>query len=1126
MLSAATAVLFSSQALADTELKTVVTTAQKTSSTGNLTIDATGGINFKSTTVPILTLDAGTSATPITVTNLGGSITGTDTGTAVGVLIDGTKNPFGSFDNSGTIDLTGTGITKEAVHLSGTTGSTFDGPITFESTSVVKVAGDSSIGVVQDTGFVLNGDMTFGGSFTMSPTTPNGSSATSIQIANLLGTINGNVIVSSAATLTAVGNGASGISIGGPIMACNISVTPSCTETGTFANSGTISALGVATRSSTVKNAESGSAVVIGNDIAGGFLNNGSATGVDGVTNAVITANGVNAPVLSIAPSLLATSVNLGALGSADLNGTFGFVNRGSITATAEDNNANTLDVSIAGGAGQLVNITGGLFNSGIISATATSTNPGNAVNATALQIGQYVTIPSIEVSAEGGTSTGNGHIAASIGGTDGGTATAILISGVPVNGNPVTHVTSITVDTGASILAAATVTDPTSANVTTLTAIAIEDRSNSLQNITNNVGGTISATVTTLTNGSTSHASAVDVSLNTQGLTFVNNATVTGDVLFGQGTNSYTLTGTLASPATQTGAINFAGGTNTLTLNGNSTVTGAVTAEGALTVTVGSGSTLNLQNIVTATAHTNLEVTDFTTMGGNLSTVNVTVTGGLNTKALIQASDQVSFSTGTNFNVSFGSFVPQGGTFELISAPHGNLGITANDLANYALAVNGGSKPFLFDSSTLAEVTVGGNDILELTVVPKSEAELGLTGYASQIFPFANAAAQSDDALGAALVAGINSQADAEAAYSAFVPDVSGGTRAVAISLTDQGTGVVAARQRQLQLFAKEPGELTLWGNEFGEYMSTHGQTLTGSAAKALNVCAAGNCPAVQLPGFKDHGFGFSLGLDDGSPEDGWYGGAFSFYTGDVQAGQASEPANSRTSELWYLLTGYTDWRGRGLFVDSQFSVGYGSLKGKRFLNLTIPIPNTTDTTTFSREADSNRAALLGSIGATMGALMKFGSTFVTPQISLDGMSMREEGYTEVNGGTGFDLAVKPYYANSLRTFLGTEVREDINLGDFFLQPSARVGYRFDFINDAAKLHAAFADINSSLSGNQPGTPFVVQGPDPSRGNLVGGLNLNATTDNWTIGLSYDFVRGSSNATEQTGTISLLGRI
>ena len=32
----------------------------------------------------------------------------------------------------------------------------------------------------------------------------------------------------------------------------------------------------------------------------------------------------------------------------------------------------------------------------------------------------------------------------------------------------------------------------------------------------------------------------------------------------------------------------------------------------------------------------------------------------------------------------------------------------------------------------------------------------------------------------------------------------------------------------------------------------------------------------------------------------------------------------------------------------------------------------------------------------------------------------MREEGYTETGGGDGLDLQVAPYYANSLRTFLG----------------------------------------------------------------------------------------------------------
>ena len=845
MLSAATAALVASQALADTELKTVVTTAQSTSTTGNLLIDSAGGINFKSTTVPILTINSGISGTPVTVNN-GGAITGTDTSTEVGIFVDGTKNPFGSFTNNGTIDLTGAGTGKIGMHLSGA--GSFNGPITFDTGSIVKIAGDSSTGISQDAGFLLNGDLSFGGTFTMSPTTANGTAASSIALANLGGTINGNVLITTGSALTVVGNDASGFNVTGAIQACNTAVTPGCTEIGTFANSGTISVVGVATRSSTVANAESGTALTLGNNIAGGFLNNGQ-NGADGVVNGVISANGVLAATLVISPSILSTGVTLGPV-TGDANGTYGFINRGSIVAGAEDNNASTVDVSISGNAAQLVNIAGGIFNSGVMSAQSTSVSPGNPTNSTALQIGEYVTIPTIYVSEEGLATSGNGHIEASVSGTQGGTATAILIGGAPVSGTVVTHVSNIVIETNASVFASATVTDPTLTTVTTLNAIAIEDRSNSLATITNS--GAITAQTTTLTNGSTAQAIAVDVSLNTQGLAFVNNGTVAGSVLFGSGNSSYTLTGTGATlVANQTGAINFAGGTDALTLNSFSSVTGAVTSEGTLSVTVADNATLSLQNIVTSSLHSNLEVMDFTTTGGNLSTVDVTVTGGLATTPLVQASHQIVFSPGTNFNVTFGSFIPAGGTFELLSAPSGGLVISAGDIANYQLAVNGSSRPFLFNSSTLSKVTIGGNDILELTVIPKTEAELGLTGYAAQLFPVANQAAAGDNTLGAALVAGINSAADAETAYNAFAPDVSGGTRAVAISLTDQATGVVAARQRELRLFSKEPGELTLWGNEFGEYMSTHGQTLTGTAGReSPNVCAAANCTSgVRFP-------------------------------------------------------------------------------------------------------------------------------------------------------------------------------------------------------------------------------------------------------------------------------------
>ena len=108
-----------------------------------------------------------------------------------------------------------------------------------------------------------------------------------------------------------------------------------------------------------------------------------------------------------------------------------------------------------------------------------------------------------------------------------------------------------------------------------------------------------------------------------------------------------------------------------------------------------------------------------------------------------------------------------------------------------------------------------------------------------------------------------------------------------------------------------------------------------------------------------------------------------------------------------------------------------------------------------------------MGSVGFTTGAIIAYGSTILTPQLSVDGMTMREEGYTETHAGgsatgngMGFNLRAQSYYASSLRAFVGAEVREDLNLGDFFVQPDLRLGYRYDFLNDPMKLKVSFADL------------------------------------------------------------------
>jgi hypothetical protein len=275
-------------------------------------------------------------------------------------------------------------------------------------------------------------------------------------------------------------------------------------------------------------------------------------------------------------------------------------------------------------------------------------------------------------------------------------------------------------------------------------------------------------------------------------------------------------------------------------------------------------------------------------------------------------------------------------------------------------------------------------------------------------------------------------------------------------------------------------------------------------------------------LSGYKDHGFGFALGIDGGSPKYGWYGGAFTFYSGDV----GEIVRDSHTNQQWYILTGYSSWRGKGLFFDAKIDTGYGHFDGKRFITL-----GSGTTSAYVREADNRHPGTMISGGFTTGGIFSYGATTLAPQISVDGLLMREEGYTEKNPGVttvgdGFDLKVQPYYAKSLRLFLGGSVRYDLDLWDFYLQPEGHAGYRYDVFNEPVKLKAAFAYANTTGGTAAPGTQFTMTGPDPSQGNFVLGGSLASTTDTWTLGLNFDFVRGSNGALEQVGTINLLGRI
>jgi hypothetical protein len=931
---------------------------------------------------------------------------------------------------------------------------------------------------------------------------------------------------------------------------------------------------------------EGGSVLIIVNSFDGGFYNAGPATAAGGVSAAVLSGNGVNGnATLRIDPLLASTAtgvrgpINIGPL-SADidpLDPGYSMLNRGTIVAQPLQAQVSTSAVYIQGasptyytclGSGNLSTCAnGGILNTGTISATATTdatTLVTSQVNATAFTLGPYAAVPRLDIRAQttGIGTTTPGTISALVSGTSGGIANAIILA-------PDSRLPIISVGTSASILATVqtTTTNPTvavgnAAAPFTMIAVAISDSSSSLTTINN--AGTIKASVTAVTPGVDAVVAttvrAIDLSASTaSGVTINNSGKIVGDLLFGSGGNNYTLnvgntggggaanpaTGGVNTPnnyavvaaiinsetpgftpATTAGLIDFGAGTgHSLRIGAFGYVNSVIRSNpGAVAVTVENNGTLFVAN---TSASGSLNASTFDINGGTLGlTITQSTTA---TTPVIRATQSASISSTSTVAMQFGSFISSGTTrasvdsptaqdIVLISAPTINISSTTLAQNNLILSQN---LPFLFQPSAtpLKLDTAGGNQTLVLSLTPRvpgkggdtdATAGLGLSGDALAQFPFVASALATDPSLGAAIATSLTvyntpndptskinvaaSQQQAQQAFSQFGPDTSGGAKQVAIMITDQATGPVAARQRLLRSYGKTAGDLTLWGEEFFGNINNKGR-----------VSADGS-----LTNYKDHGFGFTLGLDSGSPRGGWYGGAFTFYSGDITQ---SLPRNTKTQTQWYMLSGYSHWQGRRLFVDTQASFAYGDFVGRRDLTVGSAV----------RAAEGKRASRMLALGGKMGATLRAGGFDIAPQISLDGLAMREEGYTETGGGPGFNLQVNPSYANSLRTALGVDFRTGFSVAGIRLTPEARVGYRYDLLNSPIKLKAGFVSTGGTTT---VGNTYNFVGPDPDTGNMFGGLSLGAGTDSWHLGVNFDLVRGNNGSTTQVGTLTLLGRI
>ena len=588
------------------------------------------------------------------------------------------------------------------------------------------------------------------------------------------------------------------------------------------------------------------------------------------------------------------------------------------------------------------VNVTnaGGILNTGTISAQAftntQTTGSSGITSATGLYIGANVMVPRLDLKSEAisSSSTTPATISAAVSGIGQGSAFGVIFG---QNAN----VPLVNISQNASISATVvTNTISPTTNIATasspfsLVSEALVDQSGTLKTINN--AGRIQAANTILIPGTgavtSSITDAIDLGAGTTGGVTVNNSgRILGNVLMGSAGNGNMLNvgntgngGTTANPAivpsvvntasnyaivaqsiisitaglapaTQPTLIDFGSGTGHMLHVGGFGYVNAVINSGvsALAVQVDPNGQLFITNTTNALQASTFNVGANGTLGLAISQTN------LNNPSLRWYRPTAPMCRAPRWRCSSAPIFPRAlppparqapspQTITLLRAP-----VIIDTTIATQNAVLGQNTPFLFETPAESGFTplsvndsAGQQTVLLLHLLPRSTGAknadgspgLNLSAEARAEFPFAAQALATDDELGATIAtsltvyntpglpgSGINvaaSQQQAQQVFSQFAPDVSGGTREIAILLTDQASGPVAARQRLLRSFANQPGDMTLWGEEF-----------TGQINNKGRVASDGT-----LTSYKDHGFGFTLGVDGGSPRNGWYGGAFTF--------------------------------------------------------------------------------------------------------------------------------------------------------------------------------------------------------------------------------------------------------
>ena len=670
-LVSATALIWASQAFAQTTISNDTTAPLATSKTGNLTIAAGGTV--KPASGVAVTIDSNN-----TVAN-SGVIQFQNIDNTTGVLIQGGHT--GALTNNNTIQVDDTSTTTTdsngVVHGPFATGTNkfgvrvvgpgdFTGPITNAVGGVITIKGDNSAGISVETN--MTGSIGQLGSLTIQ-----GNNSVGIRTT---GAVTGDVTLGG--TVSALGQGTRAASIGGDV-------------SGAFVINGAVSASGYryTTRSTDATFLshltaddllQGGPAVTVAGSVGKGILVDSTST--TSSTGTVTTVSG-SVSSAGAAPALVVGAVgrdvHIGDVGTgADA---FGVEIKGTVLGNGVYDGVTATGIQLGVAGGGAVTTGDGIRVSGSVNTTAF------AASATTLQLNSGASAPLIR---------NEGTIGASMSSDAAGAAARAIDIEAGANVHTLANASSI----GASV--AGQKGD----------AIAIVDKSGSLSEVENI--GTIAAgrTLTDVTAPITGRVIAMDLSANTGGVHLVQKdmsagvtpPSIVGSVLLGSGSDQVEILG-----GKLTGDLSLGAGANSLTIDGGSTVSGALTAQGGtLALSVGAG-TLDMKSA------SQLKLTSLSLGSG--SSLIFTADPASNTATKLDVAGNATIASGAKIGVRLNDILQTSATYTLIRADH----LTAGTIDSSLL----GSVPFLYTSSLTTDTTAG---TINATLSRKTAAQLGLS--------------------------------------------------------------------------------------------------------------------------------------------------------------------------------------------------------------------------------------------------------------------------------------------------------------------------------------------------------------------------------------------------------------